>query len=130
MLLPPVATEQGSACWRIRTTVNGVRNGIDGGDDWSETIDSNVKLLRLSWCRGKRRGVGASAFQHLQIDVTDVVNGLAGGVTSDRVCVVPSSTRRQQGVGGDDGRERGRLSSLVCCGSTETPTSLQAISFS
>ena len=69
--------------------------------------------------------------QHLQIDVTDVVNGLvmrfgpedvAGGVTSDRVFGVLSSTRRRQEVGGDDGRERGRLRSLVCGGSTETPT--------
>ena len=76
--------------------------------------------------------MGASAFQDLQIDVTDVVNGLvmrfgpedfAGGVTSDRMFGVPSSTRRRQEVGGDDGRERGRLSRLVCGGSTETATS-------
>ena len=47
----------------------------------------------------------------------------ARGVTSDRVFGVLSSTRRRQEVvGGDDGRERGRLRSLVCGGSTETPT--------
>ena len=101
-----------------------MRDGIDGGDDLSETIDGNVKLFHLSWCRGKRQGVGASAFQHLQIDV---INGLvmrfgpedsARGLTSNRVFGVPSSTRRRQEVGGDDGRERGRLSSLVCGGST------------
>ena len=118
--------------------MNSVRDGIDGGDNLSETIDGNVKLFHLSWCRGKRQGVGASAFQHLQIDVTDVVNGLvmrfgpedsAGGLTSDRVFGVPSSTWRRQEVGGDDGRKLGRLSSLVCGGSTETPTSLQAIFF-
>ena len=52
----------------------------------------------------------SSMFQHLQTDVTDVVNGLVmcfgpedfvGGVTSDRELGVPSSTRRRQEVGGD-----------------------------
>ena len=47
VLLAKVATEQGSAC-AIHTTVNSVRNGIDGGDDLSETIDGNVKLKHLS----------------------------------------------------------------------------------